>query len=142
MQFISESPDQTIEFGTKLAQKLYPGICIALIGELGAGKTTLVKGLAKGLGITQRIVSPTFLLIKEYKNSKIPFYHIDCYRISDPKELLEVGADDYLLTEDGVTAVEWAEKVMEILPPGHIEIKIKIEGIKKRRFMVKQDKLR
>lgn len=136
-QFISKSREETIEFGSKLAKETPPGSCIGLTGELGAGKTTLVQGLAKGLGIDRQVISPSFLLIKEYVNGNLPLYHIDAYRISDPKELIEVGVEDYLLSEDGICAIEWVEKVREILPPNYKEIKIEIKGKEKRKFIFK-----
>lgn len=136
-ELITNSREETIQLGENLAKVVSPGMPIGLIGKLGAGKTTLVKGLAKGLQIEGQIVSPTFLLIKEYRTGRLPLYHIDAYRISDPQELLEIGVEDYLLSIDGITVVEWAEKVKEILPSNSIEVKIEIMGEKRRKFIFK-----
>lgn len=136
-EFITESREETIQLGKNLAKAIPPGSCLALIGKLGAGKTTLVKGLAEGLQIEGQIVSPTFLLIKEYTNGRLPLYHIDAYRISQPQELVEVGVEDYLLRAEGITVIEWAEKIREILPPNCIEVKIEIRGKEKRKFTFK-----
>lgn len=136
-ELITNSREETIQLGKKLAKAVSPGRPVALIGKLGAGKTTFVKGLAKGLQIESQIVSPTFLLIKEYTSGRLPLYHIDAYRISDPQELSEVGVEDYLLNTEGITVIEWAEKVREMLPPNCIEVKIEIMGKERRKFTFK-----
>jgi len=139
-ELITNSPQETKDFGRKLAQSLKPGDCLALIGELGAGKTTLIKGIAEGLGIKEEIVSPSFILVREYKykgKGKVPLslYHIDAYRIRDPKELSEIGIEEYLLSE-GIVAIEWGEKVKRILPPGCIEIHMEILAEERRKITV------
>lgn len=133
-EFITESREETIQLGKRLAKVIPPGRPVCLIGKLGAGKTTLVKGLAEGLHIESQIVSPTFLLIKEYTNGKLPLYHIDAYRISEPQELLEVGVEDYLLSNNGITVVEWAGKIKDILPSNCIEVRIEMVGKERRKF--------
>lgn len=140
-EIISGGPEETKDVGKRLARKLKPGDCISLIGELGAGKTTLIKGIAKGLGIKEEVVSPTFILIREYKGG-LPLYHVDAYRISKEEELREVGIEEYLLSDDGVTVVEWGDRVKKIFPPGGstsrcTEIRIEILSESKRRIIVR-----
>jgi len=114
---ISHSPEQTIEFGRRIAQDLRAGSVLALIGELGAGKTALVKGIARGLGIAQEVTSPTFTLIHEYRSGRLPLYHVDLYRLDAVEQALAIGIEEYLPRPDGVTVIEWAEKIESLLPP-------------------------
>ena len=100
----------TEEFGMKLASSLEPGDIVALIGDLGTGKTTLTKYIAKGLGVTENIDSPTFNIVKEHKSGIIPLFHFDVYRLSSGDELLDIGADEYFYS-DGVCIIEWADIV-------------------------------
>lgn len=126
-EFLSHSPQETRAWGKKLAQRLKPGDCLLLIGDLGAGKTTLIQGLAEGLGIDPKeVISPTFVLIREHEG-RIPLYHVDAYRIRSPKELLEVGLEEYF-QRPGITVIEWGEKVRAIAPAGSIEIHLEILG--------------
>ncbi|MGF2384146.1 tRNA (adenosine(37)-N6)-threonylcarbamoyltransferase complex ATPase subunit type 1 TsaE [Lentilactobacillus otakiensis] len=115
-----DSADQTMAIGQKLAQYLAPQDLILLDGDLGAGKTTFTKGLAKGLGITRPIKSPTFTIIREYQDGRIPLYHMDVYRLE------EGGADDLGLEEyfngDGVNVVEWSKFVADELPDHYLRI--------------------
>lgn len=105
----------TEEFGMKLASSLEPGDIVALIGDLGTGKTTLTKYIAKGLGITENIDSPTFNIVKEHKSGIIPLFHFDVYRLSSGDELLDIGADEYFYS-DGVCIIEWADIVADVVP--------------------------
>ena len=102
----------TEEFGMKLASSLEPGDIVALIGDLGTGKTTLTKYIAKGLGVTENIDSPTFNIVKEHKSGIIPLFHFDVYRLSSGDELLDIGADEYFYS-DGVCIIEWADIVAD-----------------------------
>ncbi len=131
-EFFTQSPEETRAWGRGLAQRLKPGDCLLLMGDLGAGKTTLVQGVAEGLGIDPRaVISPTFVLIREY-DGKIPLYHVDAYRIRDPRELLEVGLEEYF-QRPGIMVIEWGEKVREIAPPDAMEIQLEIlEGDRRR----------
>lgn len=113
--------------GRKLAGELEPGDLISVVGEVGAGKTALVQGIAQGLGISDRITSPSYLLIREHRDGQVPLFHVDAYRISDPAELIEIGIGDYLLEETGITAIEWGEKLVGLLPPG-ITVRLRITG--------------
>lgn len=105
----------TEEFGMKLASSLEPGDIVALIGDLGTGKTTLTKYIAKGLGVTENINSPTFNIVKEHKSGIIPLFHFDVYRLSSGDELLDIGADEYFYS-DGVCIIEWADIVADVVP--------------------------
>ncbi len=117
--------EETIKLGEIIGKSLEPGSIIALRGDLGAGKTVLVKGIARGLGIEDEPVSPTFVIMNVYEG-RIPLYHFDLYRISGADELMGIGADEFLYGGGGVSAVEWAERVQEIFPEYTIYIDIKI----------------
>lgn len=121
---------QTFRLGQRLARRLRGGEVIALIGELGAGKTTLVKGLAAGLGIRRPIRSPTFLLLRAYPvrgHKKIlQLVHVDAYRLKHPIELLDVGFNDYLAQPDTVTIIEWADKIPRLLPRQRVAVRLKM----------------
>src|SRR3989338_8137336 len=120
MLFITKSQSETEVFGKKLSAKLNGGDILLLSGELGAGKTSLVKGIAKGLGIKHEITSPTFTLMNVYKlrteNSELrTLIHIDTYRLKDEKELLEIGVEDYLGKPNTICVIEWPEKISNLL---------------------------
>ena len=136
-EFISRSPEETMELGRRLAERLRPGDCLALHGELGAGKTTLIKGIARGLGIPEdEVISPTFMLIREHRGGRLPLFHIDAYRIAKPEELLEIGLEEYLLSDEGITVIEWADRVERIIPPRCIEVKLEIVSENERRISI------
>jgi tRNA threonylcarbamoyladenosine biosynthesis protein TsaE len=119
----THSAAATMEFGAHLAGSLLPGTVIALSGELGAGKTCLVKGIARGLGITQEVTSPTFTLIHEYTGGRLPLVHVDLYRLETINQAIAIGIEDHL-SGNGVTIIEWAEKIASLLPAStqHIEL--------------------
>jgi tRNA threonylcarbamoyladenosine biosynthesis protein TsaE len=119
--------EDTIKLGEIIGKSLEPGSIIALRGGLGAGKTVLVKGIARGLGIEDEPVSPTFVIMNAYEG-RIPLYHFDLYRISGADELTGIGADEFLYG-GGVSAVEWAERVEEIFPEYTIYIDIEMPGL-------------
>ena len=110
-----KSEYETRQFGEELARTLKPCDVIALIGDLGTGKTTLTKYIARELGIMQAITSPTFTIICEYKDGRLPLYHFDVYRLNSADEMLELGYEEYFFG-DGVCIVEWADKIEELLP--------------------------
>ncbi len=112
---ILRTPEDTIAFGQAFAGTLESGDVVALCGELGAGKTHLVKGLVAGLGAECAVTSPTFTLIHEYRGGRLPVFHADWYRVEEEQELLKIGIDDYL-AEEGVVIVEWADKFRAVLP--------------------------
>jgi tRNA threonylcarbamoyladenosine biosynthesis protein TsaE len=118
----THSQDETADVGRQLASSLQPGSVLLLIGDLGAGKTALVRGLAEGLGVQpEDVSSPTFTLIQEYRGGRLPLLHVDLYRLSDSREIDELGLDE--LGQDGVLAIEWAEKLPRSVD-GSIEIRI------------------
>ena len=112
---ISNSPEQTFELGRSFAARLRAGDVVALDGDLGAGKTQFIKGLAAGLGHDGEVTSPTFTLVHEYTGGKLPLFHFDFYRLEDADEVLQLGLDDYLDAR-GVLAIEWAGKFPAVLP--------------------------
>ena len=113
----------TEKLGEKIGQKVQPGTVIALIGDLGTGKTTLTKSIARGLGVTETVTSPTFNIIREYRSGRLPLYHFDVYRIGDPDEMFELGYEEYFYG-DGVCVVEWADIIEELLPEDAVVVTI------------------
>jgi tRNA threonylcarbamoyladenosine biosynthesis protein TsaE len=138
-KFITQSPKETERLGEKIGKRISQirlknqAQIIALEGDLGGGKTTFLKGLAKGMGIKERILSPTFLLIRKFQN----FYHIDCYRIKKPSEILKLGFRKIVKDPQNIVAIEWAERIKGILPRKILKIKFKILGKKKREILIK-----
>lgn len=114
MRFISNSVEETEMLGIQLAQKLSGGTVVAFTGDLGAGKTAFVRGLARGLEIEGRVTSPTFTIVNEYDGGTCPLFHFDLYRLGDPDELFDIGWEDYL-ARGGICAVEWSERAADIL---------------------------
>ena len=119
----SYSAKETRELGKKLGQQAKPGEVYTLVGDLGVGKTVLTQGIAEGLGITEAICSPTFTIVQVYEEGRMPFYHFDVYRIGDIQEMDEIGYEDYFYGE-GLTMIEWANLIEEILPAKRKEITI------------------
>ncbi len=115
--------DEMKALGLELAHELEPGDVVALVGNLGTGKTTLSKYIAQGLGVTETLSSPTFNIVKEYRSGRLPLYHFDVYRLSCGDELVDIGAEDYLYG-DGVCLIEWADIVADILPEESIVVRI------------------
>jgi len=114
MEFITNSPVETEKVGEALAKVLLPGAVIAYRGDLGAGKTAFTRGLARGLGCTEQVTSPTYTIVNEYLSGKIPLFHFDMYRLHSADDLFDIGWDDYL-DRQGVCAVEWSENVEDAL---------------------------
>ena len=119
----TRSPEETFETGRKLGEKAVPGQVVTLMGDLGVGKTVFTQGLARGLGIQEPVSSPTFTIVQVYEEGRLPFYHFDVYRIGDVEEMDEVGFDDYIMG-DGVSLIEWADLIEEILPEKRTEVRI------------------
>jgi tRNA threonylcarbamoyladenosine biosynthesis protein TsaE len=115
VDLVSHGADQTRRLGSRLGELLGGGEVLCLTGELGTGKTCLAQGVGLGLGVAERVTSPTFTLINEYRGGRLAFYHVDLYRIVDAKAALAFGLDDYLYG-DGVCAIEWAERVRDLWP--------------------------
>ena len=114
MEFLTSSPEQTEAVGEALAARLHPGDVIAYYGGLGAGKTAFTRGLARGLGVTEPVTSPTYTIVNEYLSGRMPLFHFDMYRLSSSEELFDIGWEDYL-ARGGVCAVEWSENVEDAL---------------------------
>ena len=114
MQFITYSPEETELLGQRLGETLSGGEIIAYQGGLGAGKTAFTRGLARGLGISMRVTSPTYTIVNEYTGGRLPLFHFDMYRLGSAEELFDIGWEDYL-ARDGVCAVEWSENVQEAM---------------------------
>lgn len=132
MKIISNSVRDTLKIGRKIAKSLKKGDIICLFGQLGSGKTVLTKGIALGLGIdNKRIISPSFILIRQYGQGKLPFYHLDLYRLKAAKDILVLGYEEYLY-DDGVTVIEWADRLKYLLPKEYLKIELCIKGIKER----------
>lgn len=138
MIFESFSEKETFDFAKSLAEKSKKGDVYALIGDLGVGKTAFTKGFAKGLSIDEPVVSPTFTFVQVYDDGIMPLYHFDVYRIGDPSEMEEIGYEDYFYG-DGVSLMEWADLVEDILPEDAYRITISKDlskGLEYRRIQV------
>ena len=136
MRHVTKSPEETLALGCKFGKKLKPGTVVALIGELGAGKTVFTKGIAKAMGVKdyEYVNSPSFVIVKEYKSKKAPLYHFDLYRLKSADDLGTVGCEEYFYS-DGISVVEWADRAPEALPEDRITVKFKHLG-KDRREIV------
>ena len=119
----THDPEETFEVGRKIGMNAKPGQIYTLTGDLGVGKTVFTQGVAAGLGIREPVNSPTFTIIQEYEDGRLPFYHFDVYRIGDLEEMEEIGYDDYFFGQ-GICLIEWAELIEEILPEKRIEVTI------------------
>jgi tRNA threonylcarbamoyladenosine biosynthesis protein TsaE len=131
---ISHSADETRAAGARLGARLGAGAVVACIGELGAGKTCFLQGLARGLGVESPVTSPTFVLINEYRG-RVPVHHLDAYRTESLLEVLDLGIDE-LMHGDGVTVIEWADKLLPILPAHAITVTIDGLGDEPRRIVI------
>lgn len=118
------SEEETFALGEKIGKEALPGQVYTLLGDLGVGKTVFTQGVAKGLGITEPICSPTFTIVQVYEEGRMPFYHFDVYRIGDIEEMDEIGYEDYFYGE-GISFVEWANLIEEIIPKDRIQITIR-----------------
>ena len=119
----THDPEETFEVGRTIGMNAKPGQIYTLTGDLGVGKTVFTQGVAAGLGITEPVNSPTFTIIQEYEDGRLPFYHFDVYRSGDLEEMEEIGYDDYFFGQ-GICLIEWAELIEEILPEKRIEVTI------------------
>ena len=114
MEFITNSPEETERVGAALGAALQPGSILAYEGDLGAGKTAFTRGLARGLGATEQVTSPTYTIVNEYLSGRVPLFHFDMYRLHSADDLWDIGWEDYL-ERGGICAVEWSENVREAL---------------------------
>jgi tRNA threonylcarbamoyladenosine biosynthesis protein TsaE len=137
-EYVCASPEETEALGGVVAENLKPGSVIALRGGLGAGKTCLVKGLARGLGVTERITSPTYTIVSEYNASlngeALPLYHIDAYRLNGDEDFENTGAGDCI--GRGISVIEWSERIPRSIPDDAIIIEIEIIGPESRRIII------
>lgn len=140
MQFLSNSPIETQKFATDIAQKISRGAIMALSGELGAGKTCFVQGLAEGLGVSKKyyVNSPTFTILNIYEGGKMPIYHFDWYRLASEAEAIDIGLEEYF-DGKGVCVIEWAEKFPKLLPERAIWVKMDVAGEGKRKIICSAD---
>lgn len=122
-RFETFSEEETFALGEKIGKEAKPGQVYTLLGDLGVGKTVFTQGVAKGLGITEAICSPTFTIVQVYEEGRMPFYHFDVYRIGDIEEMDEIGYEDYFYGE-GISFVEWANLIEELIPKDRIQITI------------------
>jgi tRNA threonylcarbamoyladenosine biosynthesis protein TsaE len=131
---ISTSPEETQAAGERLGARLQAGAVVACIGALGVGKTCFLQGLARGLGVESPVTSPTFVLVNQYRG-RVPVYHVDAYRTETLTELLDLGIEEFL-HGDGVTVIEWADKLLPLLPSRSITVTITGLGDEPRRIVV------
>ena len=134
MEFLTNSPEETEKLGEKLAKQLKPGSVLAYRGDLGAGKTAFTRGLARGLGYTEPVTSPTYTIVNEYLGGRMPLFHFDMYRLSSADDLFDIGWEDYL-ERGGVCAVEWSENVPEAME-GAVEVSIEKTGEDSRKITI------
>ena len=134
MEFLTNSPEETEKLGEKLAKQLKPGTVLAYRGDLGAGKTAFTRGLARGLGYTEPVTSPTYTIVNEYLGGRLPLFHFDMYRLSSEEDLWDIGWEDYL-ERGGVCAVEWSENVAAALT-GAMLVSIEKTGESARKITV------
>ena len=123
MEFVTHSREETVALGGRLADALKTGRVVAFTGDLGAGKTAFVSGMARALGVEERLTSPTFTIVNEYEGGRLPLFHFDMYRLGGADELFHIGWEDYL-SRGGVCAVEWSENVAEAIEDGAVRVSI------------------
>lgn len=133
-KIVSHSEEETVLAGEQFSTRLAAGDIVALYGDLGSGKTRFVKGVSKGMGVTEHVASPTFVIVSEHLHGRIPLYHFDCYRVNAGSELRELGFDDYLYG-DGVCLLEWADRIEEHLPKERYNIFFTMGENKTERFI-------
>ena len=134
MEYITASPEETEALGKQFAETLLPGDVIAFYGDLGAGKTAFTRGIADGLGISERVTSPTYTIVNEYLSGRLPLFHFDLYRLSSSDDLFDIGWEDYL-ERGGVCAVEWSERAPDALEQA-IRVDIRRIDDQKRRITI------
>ena len=133
---VTENFNQTIKLGEDFSQEIKPGEFLAFFGDLGIGKTTFVQGLAKGLGIKRRIISPTFIIVRTYLVKSATFYHVDLYRTQSTDDLLGIGLDQIIEGRNNIVALEWAEKMGDLLPKKRIDLFFRNLGDDKREIKI------
>ena len=143
VQIESSSPEETIEAGKKAAAFLEKGSVVAFMGTLGAGKTCMIKGIGVGLEVDEEITSPSYTIVSEYaaklRSETIPLYHIDAYRLNGNDDFIAMGGEEYIYG-NGITLIEWSERIAEVLPEETIFIEIKVIGADKRIINISKGK--
>ena len=137
-KYLTTSSEETQNLGETLALELKGGDFLAFYGNLGSGKTTFIQGLAKGLGIERRIISPTFIIMRHYNLSQGNFYHVDLYRTENKHDFLSIGLDQIMEDKSNIAALEWAEKLADMLPSKRIELHFEYLGDSKREITIKK----
>ena len=135
-RLVSRSPEDTRHVGERLGARLGRGDVVACVGELGAGKTCFIQGLARGLGVTGDVTSPTFVLVNHYRG-RLPVYHLDAYRTGSLTELVDLGLEE-MLHGDGVTVIEWADKLLPLLPARTIHVHLSGLGDEPREIRIQE----
>ena len=135
MLTVTNSAAETKALGEKLASRLKVGDVVVLEGELGAGKSELARGIARGLGVTETVTSPSFTILNVYESGRCPLYHFDWYRLESEEELYELGMDEYL-GGDGIAVIEWAERCPEAVPENVLRIRLEVTGGESRRITI------
>ena len=142
MEVLTHSPRETQKLGEKISADLKLGDILALYGELGSGKTTFIQGLARGLGIKKRVISPTFVFIRQYPvaghRSAVTFYHVDLYRINEVTEAKGLGLEEIFADPDAIVVIEWADRIKEILPKKRIDIYFEYIGENQRKIKINE----
>ena len=133
---VSRSPEETRAIGARLGARLGSGAVVGCIGELGAGKTCFLQGLAAGLGVTSEVTSPTFVLVNCYRG-RLPVYHLDAYRTESLSEVLDLGVEE-MFHGDGVTMIEWADKLLPLLPADAVIVRISGLGDEPREIVIER----
>jgi len=135
-QYLAKNEQETARLGQALADALPPGTVVSLLGTLGAGKTRLVQAVAAAMGVPQdAVTSPTFVLMNQYTQGRLPIYHFDAYRLADEDEFLELGPEEYF-EADGLTFVEWADRVANCMPADALEVRIEVLDATEREFFI------
>ena len=133
LEIVTRSPDETRKAAGGLAELLLPGDVVSLTGDLGAGKTAFVQGAARALGVSETVISPTFVLVREYRG-ELPIYHVDVYRLSRFQEVLDLGFED-LLDPGGVVFIEWGDAIDPLLPESHLRVEMRVQDESDERLM-------
>ena len=135
LDLVTHSPEETQQVGRRLGELARPGDVVLLVGDLGTGKTCLTQGIARGLGINDYVLSPSFVIVREL-HGRLPLFHVDLYRLDRLEETQDLGLDDYLY-DGGVTVVEWAEKAAGLMPPEHVQISLAYVSDTERRLTLR-----
>ena len=137
MKLLSNSVKDTINIGKAIAGNVQSGDIICLFGDLGSGKTMLTKGIAQGLKVNKKnVLSPSFVLLREYLNARIPLFHFDFYRLKNPKDILDIGYEEYFFG-GGLTVIEWADRLKYLKPKEFLKVRLFVKGVLKRQFVFK-----